>query len=329
MKRSIQKIAVTGACGNIGYNLIFQIAAGAFLGRQSPISLHLLEQEPMMPSLKALQMELEDCCFPLLEEIKIGSDPFAVFESVDYAFLAGARPRGPGMERKDLITSNAKIFKEQGQALNRVASRKVKVLVIGNPCNTNCLIAIHSAPDLPPSSFYAMTRLDQNRAQAILARKMGIMHTEIANVIIWGNHSITQVPDVYQATIFDKKLEVQDELWLEKEFPYLVQRRGAEIIKARGKSSAASAAYASIQAMQDLTFPTKEGAFFSAGVYTEGLPYPLDKDLVFSVPCITTREGKVSVLSQIFWQEILQEKIKATEKELLEEREMAFSLLKK
>ncbi len=329
MTEKVKKIAITGACGNIGYSLIFPIAAGLFLGNKTPVSLHLLEHESMLPALKALQMELEDSCFPLLEEVKIGEDPFSVFESVDYAFLVGAKPRGPGMERKDLIFSNAEIFAEQGKALNRVASREVQVLVVGNPCNTNCLITIHNAPNIPPSSFHAMTRLDENRAKALLAKKLQVNQGEISNVIIWGNHSNTQVPDVSQAMVSGQKVleKIADKAWLQGDFITSVQQRGAQIIKARGKSSAASAAYASIQAMQNLAFPTKEKTFFSSGTYTKDLSLPIDPDLVFSVPCIH-KEGKIEPLS-ISWDPSLEERIRRTEKELIEERDMAFSFLGK
>ena len=282
-----------------------------------------------MPLLQAVQMELEDCSFPLLKEIKIGTDPYAVFEGVDVAFLIGAKPRGPNSERKDLISVNGAIFAEQGKALNRSANRDVKVLVTGNPCNTNALIALHNAPDLSRKNFHALTRLDQNRAQSFLAKKAGVPNKEVTKVAIWGNHSSTQVPDFFHAEISGKKVMeiIKDTDWLYKEFTPLVQKRGAEIIKVRGKSSAASAAFATLSAMKDLFFETSSDTFYSSAIHSSLLSYPVDKDLFFSAPCKTGKSQAVEPVSGLDWNEYLEEKIKISEKELIEERDMALNLL--
>lgn len=320
------RVAVTGGAGQIAYSLLFRLANGDLFGPNQPISLHILEVPEALGALSGVKMELEDCAFPLLSEVVIGSDPFVVFGGVQYAFLVGAKPRGPGMERKDLLFENGKIFVGQGKALNDVASKDVRVLVVGNPCNTNCLIAIHNAPDLHPSQFQAMTRLDENRAIAQLASRSKRPVTSIAKMTIWGNHSSTQVPDFSHATI-DGKLVVDvigDLHWLENEFMSIVQKRGAEIIQARGKSSAASAASAAIDAMKAWTVKTKPGSWFSSAVYSAKNSYGIDQDLVFSFPCISEGKGDYAVVEQIGWNAFIEQKIKASEKELIEERDLIY-----
>ncbi len=318
----MKRIAVTGAGGQIAYSLIFQIAAGGLLGPNQPIALQLLDVPQVVDSLKGLVMELEDCAFPLLKEIRFGSNPQEAFAGADYVFLVGAKPRGPGMERKDLLADNGKIFVEQGKALNETASKGVQVLVVGNPCNTNCLIAIHNAPNIPAKQFHAMTRLDQNRAQFQLAHKANVRVEEVSCVTIWGNHSSTQVADFVHAKIQGKPaIEViRDRNWLEKEFFPSIQKRGSVVIAARGKSSAASAAHAALGAMRSLALPT--GEWFSSGEYTDGNPYGIASDLVFSFP------RHPEIVSGLKWDDFLQEKIAITQKELIEERDCVAPLLR-
>lgn len=327
----IKRIAVTGGAGQIAYSLLFRIAAGEVFGANQPIALHILEVEGAMEGLKGVAMELEDCAFPLLQEIHIGSDPRIVFKDVDYAFLVGAKPRGPGMERKDLLMENARIFIDQGKALNEVAGKEVIVLVVGNPCNTNCLIARSFAKRINPDHFFAMTRLDQNRAVAFLAKKARVSIQEISNLSIWGNHSATQVPDFTHAKI-GKTLAVEvlhdQREWLEKEFFSKVQKRGAEIIAARGKSSAASAASAAIDSMKSLVFTSKEGEWISVGKISDGNSYGIKQGLIFSFPCISKGNGEVEIIENLVCDPFLQEKIALSERELLEEKQMIESLLK-
>jgi len=315
------RIAVTGAAGNLAYALLFRLANGE-LFQNRPVILHLLEIEAMKDSLLGVEMELYDCAFPLLQKVIIGTDPRKVFEGVDYAFLVGAQPRGPGMERKDLLQKNGAIFKAQGSALSEVASKNVKALVVGNPCNTNALIAIHNAKNLSPTSFYAMTRLDENRAKGFLAKKASVPVKEIQDMIIWGNHSPTMVPDFIHARIGTKTMQevIQDEEWLKETFIPKVQKRGGEIIKVRGKSSAASAASAALDAMKSIV--TGQEELFSTGVYSQNNPYGIDEDLVFSFPC----KGK-EIIPGIDLNPFLEEKIKISEKELIEERDMVRDLL--
>ena len=316
----VRRIAVTGGAGQIAYNLLFRIASGEMLGLDQPVALHILEIPQALGALEGVVMELQDCAFPLLEEVVIGSDPHKVFEAIDLALLVGAKPRGPGMERKDLLQENAKIFVAQGKALNAVANQDVRVLVVGNPCNTNALICQKNAPDLPTEHFYAMTRLDENRAATQLALKAGVPVRDVTNVTIWGNHSSTQVPDFVNAKIGGKPATdvIGDRKWLEGEFLTTVQKRGAAIIKARGKSSAASAANAAIDAVQSLYNPTE---WCSMGVYSYGNPYGIDNDLIFSFPCRSDGEGNLEIIADVPWDDFLREKMAATEAELKEERE--------
>ncbi|MGL5627415.1 MAG: malate dehydrogenase [Candidatus Rhabdochlamydia sp.] len=327
MNKKVKRIAVTGAGGQIAYSLLFRIAAGEMLGFDQPIALHLLELHEFQKTAAGVAMELQDCAFPLLQEVRIESDPYKVFEEVDYALLIGAKPRGPGMERKDLLAENGKIFVEQGKALNAVANPEVLVFVVGNPCNTNCLIAMHHAPKIPKKQFFAMTALDQNRAQAVLAIKAKVRVPEISHVAIWGNHSATQVADFIHAKVGNKPfLEVvKDRKWCEEEFIPYVQTRGAEVIKARGKSSAASAAHAVICSIKSLTKPTQD--WFSVAVYSDPNPYGIEKGLFFSFPCYRTEKGTIEIVPGLSWDPFLEKAIRLSEKELKEEKALVAHLL--
>ena len=319
-------IAVTGAAGNISYSLLFRLAAGALLGQDQPIILHLLEITPALPALEGVVMELNDCAFPLLHRVEITDDPYKAFKNADYAFLVGARPRGAGMERKDLLSVNAEIFSVQGKALNDVANRNVKVLVTGNPANTNALIAMKNAPDLKPGNFSAMTRLDHNRALSQLAEKCGVLTKEVKKAIIWGNHSATQYPDIHHAEVKGvDALSLVDYNWFTQEFISKVQQRGAEIIKARGQSSAASAANAAVDQMRDWALGTPEGTWVSMGVRSDG-SYGIKAGLIYSYP-VTVQNGEISVVKGLAINEFSKSKMQATEAELKEEREFVKHLL--
>lgn len=329
-KVNIKKIIVTGGAGQIAYSLLFRIAAGELLGPNQPISLHILDLKESMSALEGVAMELADCAFPLLQEVHIGSDPKEIFNDADYVFLVGAKPRGPGMERKDLLSENAKIFVEQGEALDAVAKKDVTILVVGNPCNTNCLIARHFAKRINPNRFFSMTRLDENRAKAFLAKKANVRIQEVSPIAIWGNHSSTQVPDFINAKITGRSVIdvlTKDQKWLETDFFSKVQKRGAEVIAARGKSSAASAASAAIDAMRSLIFPTAKGEFFSMGRSSDGNPYGIAPGLIFSFPCVN-KGGEIEILEGFTLNKFLQEKIILTQNELLEEKQMIENLLK-
>lgn len=329
MKKPVKRVVVTGGAGQIAYSLIFRIASGDLLGFDQPVALHLLDLPIAEASLKGVAMELEDCSFPLLKEIKIGSDPDEIFGDVDYALLVGSKPRGPGMERKDLLADNGKIFVEQGKSLNRVASRDVRVLVVGNPCNTNCLIAMHHAPDLKRENFFAMTRLDQNRAVFQLAAKARTDVDQVSSVAVWGNHSATQVPDFLNAKIGGRPATevISDRAWLEGKFMPTVQKRGAEVIAARGKSSAASAANGIVDSIRSLLVPTRAGDCFSLSVLAKGNPYKINPDLVFSFPCRSKGKGDHEIIPGFTMDSFLKEKIALTEKELMEERDLVSHLL--
>jgi malate dehydrogenase len=313
-------IAVTGAAGQISYSLLFRLAAGALLGADQPIILHLLEIPPAMASLKGVVMELSDCASPLLYRVEITDDPKVAFRNVDYAFLVGARPRGPGMERKDLLEVNAEIFSVQGRALNEVANRDVKVLVTANPANTNALIALKNAPDLRPESFSSMTRLDHNRALGQLAAKCGVFTTDVKNVTIWGNHSTTQYPDIHHA-----KVKGQDALslvghdWFVNEFIPTIQQRGAAVIKARGQSSAASAAHAAVDQMKDWITGTEESNWVSMGVLSDG-SYGIEHGLIYSYP-VTIVNGEINIVKGLDINEFSMQKMRITEAELKGERD--------
>lgn len=320
----IKRVVVTGAGGQIAYQLLFRIASGELFGKNQLLSLHLLDLPELTGSLEGIKMELEDCVFPVLRDIVISSDPFEVFEKATHAFLVGAKPRGPGMERGELLDENGKIFITQGKALNEVAHRKVKVLVVGNPCNTNCLIAMENAPNLDRRNFHAMTRLDQNRAQYQLAHKAQVPLKEVENVTIWGNHSSTQVPDFIHVKIQGKPATevIKDRKWLENDFIPLIQKRGASVIAARGKSSAASAANAAIDAMKDICFPTAEGRWYSSAIWSFGNPYAIDPALVFSFPCRTLSDGTVEIVAGLHLDSFLLSRLKISENELKEEKEV-------
>ena len=324
MTRGVVRVAVTGGAGQIAYNLLFRIASGEMFGPDQPIALHILELPEVIKALEGVKMELEDCAFPLLQEVRIGSDPLEIFRDIDYALLVGAKPRGPGMERGDLLNENGKIFVAQGKAIDAVASPNVKVLVVGNPCNTNALIALHQAKRIPRNHFFAMTRLDENRAKAQLAQKANKPVSQVTNLAIWGNHSATQVPDFDHGKIGNQPITdlIKDQKWLQEDFFSSVQKRGAKIIEARGKSSAASAAHAIIDTIKSLTLPTKPGDWFSLGVYSSGNPYSIDPDLIFSFPCRLNSRGDVEIIPDLRWDTFLTEKIKSSERELLEERKI-------
>lgn len=324
----MKKVVVTGGAGQIAYSLLFRLAAGEVWGADTPISLSILDVPEMEGALRGVAMELQDCAFPLLHHVEIGSNPRKIFEGAEAVFLVGAKPRGPGMERKDLLLDNARIFVEQGKALNEVAKEDVTVLVVGNPCNTNCLIAKHFAKRIDPNRFFAMTRLDQNRARAALAQKAGVAISDISSLVIWGNHSSTQVPDFFHTTIQGRpvtQIFSKEEAWLKGEFFSFVQKRGAEVIAARGKSSAASAASAALDAMRSLVGDEQE-PFFSMGICSDDNPYKVAEGLIFSFPCKKIK-GKVEIVGGWEIDPFLQGKIEESEKELLEEKQMIASLL--
>lgn len=309
---------MTGAAGNIGYALLFRIASGEMLGMDQPVSLRLIEIPPMMKRVEGVVMELLDCAFPLLVGVDTFDDASGGFAAADYALLVGSRPRGPGMERKDLLEANGAIFTGQGRALNQHASRDVRVLVVGNPANTNCLIAMRNAPDLAADSFSAMTRLDHNRAVAQLARKTGSGVPDIHRMIIWGNHSSTQVPDLTQATVAGRPaLELVEAAWVEETFIPTVQQRGAAIIAARESSSAASAASAVIDHVHDWVHGTRAGDWVSMAIPSTGA-YGIREGLIFSVP-VTVDAGRVSVVEGLDLADYVRRRMDASEAELVEE----------
>ncbi len=320
MKKPV-RVAVTGAAGQIGYSLLFRIASGEMLGPDQPVILQLLEipDEKAQKALSGVMMELEDCAFPLLAGMVAASDPMVAFQEADLALLVGARPRGPGMERKDLLEANGKIFAPQGRALGAVASRSVKVLVVGNPANTNALIAMKNAPDLNPTQFTAMVRLDHNRALAQLAVKSGKPVGAIKKMTIWGNHSSTQYPDVFQIEADGKKLwpAINDQAWLEQKFIPLVQQRGAAIITARGLSSAASAANAAICHIRDWVNGTPPGDWVSMGVPSDG-SYAIPEGVIYGYPCVC-KNGKYEIVQGLEINAFSRARLEATNKELREE----------
>jgi malate dehydrogenase len=320
-------IAVTGAAGQISYSLLFRLAAGSLLGPEQPIVLHLLEIPPAMNALQGVVMELKDCAYPLLHRIEVTADPKVAFRNADYAFLIGARPRGPGMERKDLLEVNAEIFAIQGKALNEVAKRDIKILVTGNPANTNALIAISNAPDLRPENFSAMSRLDHNRAISQLAEKCGVLPSDVKNMAIWGNHSTTQYPDLHHAKVKGRDaLSLVEHDWFVNEFIPTVQQRGAAIIKARGgQSSAASAANAAINQMGNWILGTKEGDWVSMSLLSDG-SYGIEPGLVYSYP-VTVANGQVNIVKGLDINEFSMQRMKATETELKQERDSVRHLL--
>ena len=323
MERRLKKpatITITGAAGQIGYALAFRVASGQMLGKDQPVNLQLLEITPALPSLTGVVMELADCAFPTLNRIVATDDAKAAFKDCDYAMLVGARPRGPGMERKDLLLANAQIFSAQGRAMNESASRDVRVLVVGNPANTNALIAASNAPDIEPQNFTAMMRLDHNRALGQLAAKTGQHTTEIRRMIVWGNHSATQHPDISHCTVGGKPAKsLVDVAWYRDEFIPEVQQRGAAVIKARGSSSAASAASAAIDHMRDWALGTPDGDWVSMAVPADG-SYGIGEGVIYSYP-VTCKDGRYAVVQGLAVDEFSRERMDATHRELLEERE--------
>jgi len=323
--KSPVRVAITGAAGQISYSLLFRIASGEMLGKDQPVILQLLEITPALEALAGTAMEVEDCAFPLVNEIIQTDDPNVAFRDADYCLLVGARPRGPGMERKDLLEANAAIFSVQGKAINDNANKNVKVLVVGNPANTNALIAYRNAHDLEPGQFTAMTRLDHNRAIAQLSVKTGLHSTEVDGLIIWGNHSATQYPDISHASVADKPAtSLVNETWIEDDFIPTVQQRGAAIIKARGLSSAASAANAAIEHMRDWALGSR-GRIVSMGIHSDG-SYGISEGLIYSFPVICA-EGKYAIVQDLEISSFSRKLMDQTEVELIEERDAVADLL--
>jgi malate dehydrogenase len=320
------KVAVTGAAGQIGYSLLFRLASGSLLGADRPIELRLLEIEPALKALEGVVMELDDCAFPLLTGVEIGADANKIFDGVNLALLVGARPRGPGMERGDLLSANGAIFTAQGKALNSVAADDIRVGVTGNPANTNALIALSNAPDIPKERFSALTRLDHNRAISQLAKKTGAAVTDIKKVTIWGNHSATQYPDIFHAEIGGKNAAevVNDQAWIENDFIPTVAKRGAAIIDARGASSAASAASATVDAARSWLLGSPEGDWVSMAVVSDG-SYGVPEGLVSSFP-VTTKDGNWSIVQGLEIDKFSRGRIDKSTAELAEERDAVTEL---
>ena len=325
MKQAV-RVTVTGAAGQIGYALVFRIASGAMLGEDQPVILQMLDIAPAMDALNGVKMELEDCAFPLLEGIVCTDDPDVGFKDTDYALLVGARPRGPGMERKDLLEANAAIFSVQGKAINDNASKNIKVLVVGNPANTNALITQRNAPDIDPRNFTAMMRLDHNRAKTQIAQKTGKTVNDVSNMTVWGNHSATQYPDLFNTKVSgEAAIGLVDQQWYEDDFIPTVQQRGAAIIKARGASSAASAANAAIGHVRNWALGTDGDDWVSMGVYSDG-SYGITEGLIYSFPCRCT-DGEWSIVQGLEVGDFSRARMEATQQELTEERDAVQHLL--
>ena len=322
------KVAVTGAAGQIGYSLLFRIASGAMFGPDQPVELHLIEIPQALGTLEGVVMELDDCAFPLLTKIVPTADLNEGFNGVNWALLVGSVPRKQGMERKDLLGINGKIFIGQGQAIEKNAAPDVRVFVVGNPCNTNCLIAMNNAKGVPQDRWYAMTRLDENRAKSQLAQRAGVPVTQVTNMAIWGNHSATQYPDFHNARISGRPATeaINDQAWLEGDFIKTVQQRGAAIIKARGSSSAASAANAVVDSVRSLVTPTPEGDWHSVALCSKG-EYDIAPGIITSFPVRTLESGVVDIAKWVPINDFSRAKINATVNELLEERELVKELL--
>lgn len=320
------KVAVTGAAGQIGYSLLFRLASGSLLGPETPIQLQLLEITPALKALEGVVMELDDCAFPTLAGVEIGDDAEKIFDGVNLALLVGARPRGPGMERGDLLEANGAIFTAQGKALNKVAADDVRIGVTGNPANTNALIARSNAPDIPAERFSALTRLDHNRALAQLAKKTGTHVTDLKKVTIWGNHSATQYPDIFHAEVAGKNAVevVNDQEWLENDFIPTVQKRGAAIIEARGASSAASAAMATVDHVRDWVKGSADGDWLSMAVVSDG-SYGVPEGLISSFP-VTTKDGNYEIVQGLEINDFSRARIDASTQELGEERDAVKAL---
>lgn len=323
------RVAVTGGAGQIAYSLLFRIGNGEVFGARQPVVLQILEIPPAMDALRGVVMELEDSAQPLLRDVIISDDPNVAFNDANWAILVGGRPRGPGMERSDLIAANGPIFVEQGRALNAKAAGDIRVLVVANPCNSNCLVAKANAPDIPAERFFAMTRLDENRAKAQLAQKTGAQVGAVSKLAIWGNHSTTQFPSFEHALINGEGAEavINDRAWLEGAFMRTVQDRGAAIIKARGLSSAASAANAALDTIRSLIQPTPPGDWFSAAIPSDGNPYGVAEGLIYSFPLRRDEQGTISIVDRLELSDYAIGKIKESEAELLAEREAIAHLL--
>jgi malate dehydrogenase len=326
MKRPL-RVAVTGAAGQIGYSLLFRIASGEMLGKDQPVILQLLDITPALPALNGVVMELDDCAFPLLQAIVATDDPKVAFKDADVALLVGARPRSKGMERKDLLEANGAIFTTQGRALSEVASRDVKVLVVGNPANTNCYIAMRNAKELKPSNFSAMMRLDHNRSLTQIAQKVGKPVASVRKMTVWGNHSATQYPDIFSAEVDGRKVAalINDQGWLEKDFIPTIQQRGAAIIQARGLSSAASAANAAMDHVRDWIHGTRDGDWVSMGIPSDG-SYGIPEGVIYGYP-VTCRNGVYTIVEGIAISDFSRGRMDATLKELQEERDSIKHLL--
>ncbi|XP_078086575.1 malate dehydrogenase 1Ab, NAD (soluble) [Mustelus asterias] len=326
------KVLVTGAAGQIAYSLLYNIAKGDVFGKDQPLILVLLDITPMMPVLDGVLMEIRDCALPLIQEVIATDKEEEAFKAIDVAILVGSMPRREGMERKDLLQANSKIFKSQGSALDRLAKKTVKVLVVGNPANTNCLTAMKCAPSIPKENFSCLTRLDHNRAKAQIAYRLGVPSNDVKNVIIWGNHSSTQYPDVSHAVVKIKEKQmsvfdaIKDDNWLKGEFITTVQNRGAAVIKARKLSSAMSAAKAIADHMRDIWFGTPEGEWVSMGVISDGNPYNIPNDLVYSFP-VQIQNKCWNIVECLKINDFSCEMMKATAKELSEEKETAVEFL--
>ena len=322
------KVAVTGAAGQIGYAMLFRLASGSVFGPDTAVELQLLELEHALPALEGVKMELDDCAFPLLNKIVTTSDPNVAFRDIDWGLLVGSVPRKEGMERNDLLCVNGGIFVGQGKAINDNASDNARIVVVGNPCNTNCLIAMHNAPRISRERWFAMTALDENRAKSQLATKAGTAVRNVSNMTIWGNHSATQYPDFYNAKINGKAAPevINDEEWLQGEFIKTVQQRGSAIIKARGASSAASAANAALDTVTRINTPTPEGIWFSTAIPSDG-SYGIPEGLIFSFPLRSKGKGDYEIVQGLELNEFSKEKIQATSSELEMERDAVKEML--
>ncbi len=323
------RVAVTGGAGQIGYSLLFRLANGETFGPDQPVILQILEIPQAIDALRGVVMELDDCAFPLLQDVVATDDPAEAFNAANYAILVGGKPRGKGMERADVIKDNAPIFTTQGKALNDHAAEDVRVLVVANPCNTNALIAMHSAPDIPRDRFMAMTRLDQNRAKTQIAAKAGVSVRDVTKLAVWGNHSPTMFPDFEHALVGGKPApDVIDRAWFEGEFLKTVQQRGKAVINARGKSSAASAANAAVNHLQSLIAPTPADDWFSAAIYSDGSLYGVPEGIMFSFPLRSRGNGDYTVVEGLALSAYAREKLAISAEELLDEREAVADLLK-
>lgn len=325
------RVAITGGAGQIGYSILFRIGNGEVFGPDQPVILHILEIPEAMNTLKGVVMELEDCAQPMLHGIVATDDPKVAFKDVNWAILVGSKPRGPGMERAQLLSENGKIFVEQGRAINDNAASDVRILVVGNPCNTNCLVAKANAPDIPANRWLAMTRLDENRSKWQLAAKAGVVPSQVTNVGVWGNHSPTMFPNFEHAKINGRPATevINDRAWLEGDFLKTIQQRGKAIIDARGKSSAASAASAALDTIRSLVTPTPEGDWFSAAIASDGNPYGIQDGLIFSFPLRSTGKGDFEIVKGLELSDYAKGKLKITEEELVSERNDVVSMMKK